>query len=337
MAQFRFLLKFLLVHGRWNYIRTCKYTVGTFWKELLFYLTQALFQRWNGYSGSSFYEPWSLSMFNTLFTSLPVIFMGVFEKDLAASTLLAVPELYQKGQRNGGFNFQIYLGWMFVATCQAMITFFMMYALYAPRIMVDQSVFAMGCLSFSVCITVISSKLQLIEMHNKTIMAALSFVLSVGGWFVWNFFLSAIYNNNIIHDVKGGITTRFGKELSWWLVYIFTVSACLIFDVSLITIRTAFWPTDVDTFQEIEKSREMRKLLEEAANEEPTQGWIGDKGKPDNVCEREAAVQEILDRPRDMEEGRSGTPKTAVSSAPLVEVEDMDAMVAKRFGSVKRT
>lgn len=32
MAQFRFLLKFLLVHGRWNYVRICKYTVGTFWK-----------------------------------------------------------------------------------------------------------------------------------------------------------------------------------------------------------------------------------------------------------------------------------------------------------------
>ena len=33
IAQFRFLAKLLLVHGRWNYIRTCKYTVGTFWKE----------------------------------------------------------------------------------------------------------------------------------------------------------------------------------------------------------------------------------------------------------------------------------------------------------------
>jgi phospholipid-translocating ATPase len=28
IAQFRFLTKLLLVHGRWNYIRTCKYTVG---------------------------------------------------------------------------------------------------------------------------------------------------------------------------------------------------------------------------------------------------------------------------------------------------------------------
>jgi phospholipid-translocating ATPase len=65
-------------------------------------------------------------MFNTLFTSLPVIFMGVFEKDLAASTLLAVPELYTKGQRNGGFNFRVYLGWMFMASAEAMVSLSML-------------------------------------------------------------------------------------------------------------------------------------------------------------------------------------------------------------------
>lgn len=32
IAQFRFLSKLLLVHGRWNYVRTCKYVLGTFWK-----------------------------------------------------------------------------------------------------------------------------------------------------------------------------------------------------------------------------------------------------------------------------------------------------------------
>ncbi|KAL9108545.1 MAG: hypothetical protein Q9187_008280, partial [Circinaria calcarea] len=48
IAQFRFLSKLLLVHGRWNYIRTCKYTLGTFWKEMLFYLTQALYQHYTG-------------------------------------------------------------------------------------------------------------------------------------------------------------------------------------------------------------------------------------------------------------------------------------------------
>lgn len=129
-------------------------------QELLFYLTQALFQRSNGYTGTSFYEPWSLSMFNTLFTSLPVIILGIFEKDLSPATLLAVPELYRKGQLNKGFNFHIYLGWMLLASAQAVIIYFMIFTLYAPRLTIDSGIYAMGVITYSAVITIVSSKLQ---------------------------------------------------------------------------------------------------------------------------------------------------------------------------------
>lgn len=56
IAQFRFLTKLLLVHGRWNYIRTCKYVAATFWKEMMFYLVQAIYQRYCAYTGTSLYE-----------------------------------------------------------------------------------------------------------------------------------------------------------------------------------------------------------------------------------------------------------------------------------------
>jgi len=56
IAQFRFLTKLLLVHGRWNYVRTCKYVAATFWKEMMFYLVQAFYQRYCGYTGTSLYE-----------------------------------------------------------------------------------------------------------------------------------------------------------------------------------------------------------------------------------------------------------------------------------------
>ena len=164
IAKFRFLVKLLLVHGRWNYMRTCKYTVGTFWKELLFYLTQALYQRSVGYTGTSLYESWSLSMFNTLFTSLPVIFMGVFEKDLSASTLLAVPELYTKGQRNGGFNFRVYLGWMFMASGEAMLVYFVMLGLYGGALFTeDSSVFALGSITYTAVVWLIALKMQCVH------------------------------------------------------------------------------------------------------------------------------------------------------------------------------
>jgi phospholipid-translocating ATPase len=130
-------------------------------KLQLFYITQALYQRSNGYTGTSLYESWSLSMFNTLFTSLPVIFMGVFEKDLSASTLLAVPELYTKGQRNGGFNFFVYLGWMFMASAEAMVVYFCMLSLYGQAVFTkDNSVYAMGTITFTASVILIALKMQ---------------------------------------------------------------------------------------------------------------------------------------------------------------------------------
>jgi phospholipid-translocating ATPase len=160
IAQFRFLQKLLLVHGRWNYIRTGKYILGTFWKELMFYLVQALYQKFNGYTGSSLYESWSLTVFNTLFTSLAVIFVGIFEQDLAVSTLLAVPELYIQGQLNEGFNIKKYLGWMFLASTEAMVIYFLMFGLYGEALFTkDESVLAFGQMCFTVAVIFINTKM----------------------------------------------------------------------------------------------------------------------------------------------------------------------------------
>jgi phospholipid-translocating ATPase len=160
IAQFRFLQRLLLVHGRWNYVRTGRYILGTFWKELLFYLVQALYQRWNGYTASSLYESWSLTVFNTLFTSLAVILLGIFERDLSASTLLAVPELYVKGQRNESFNIKKYLGWMFMASSSAMVVYFLMFSLYGKAVFTkDESVLALGQMCFTVAVIFINTKM----------------------------------------------------------------------------------------------------------------------------------------------------------------------------------
>ncbi|KAK7717185.1 drs2 neo1 protein [Botryosphaeria dothidea] len=277
MAQFRFLTKLLLVHGRWNYIRTCKYTVATFWKEFLFYLTQALYQRWVGYTGTSLYESWSLSMFNTLFTSLPVIILGIFDKDLSPATLIAIPELYTKGQRNGGFNFKVYLGWMFMASCEMTIIYFCMLGLYAQAIFTgDQTIYPLGTLTYSAVVILISFKLQGLEMHAKTYTALFSFVCSVGGWFLWCIILAASYGiDKSIYYVKSGLweRERFGRNALWWLTLIMIVACCIVFEIGVRTVRAAFWTTDVDQFQELEKDKDIKLRFEDAAVMELSQGW----------------------------------------------------------------
>lgn len=277
MAQFRFLTKLLLVHGRWNYIRTCKYTVATFWKEFLFYLTQALYQRWVGYTGTSLYESWSLSMFNTLFTSLPVIILGIFDTDLAASTLIAVPELYTKGQRNGGFNVKVYIGWMFMATCETMAIFFCMLGLYGQAVFAgDQSIYPLGTLTYSAVVILISFKLQGLEMHAKTYTAAFSAFCSVGGWFLWCVILAASYApDKPIYYVANALWEpgRFGQSALWWLSLVLTLACVGVFEVGVRTLRAAFWTSDVDRFQELERDAAIVRRFEDAAEMELGQGW----------------------------------------------------------------
>ncbi|KAF1847207.1 phospholipid-translocating P-type ATPase [Cucurbitaria berberidis CBS 394.84] len=297
IAQFRFLTKLLLVHGRWNYIRTCKYTVGTFWKEMLFYLTQALFQRSVGYTGTSLYESWSLSMFNTLFTSLPVIFMGVFEKDLSASTLLAVPELYTKGQRNGGFNVRVYLGWMFMASSEAMVVYFCMLGLYGQAIFTaDNSIYPMGTITYTAVVVLISLKMQFIETHSKTLTNALAIFLSVGGWFLWTILLSVSYKRaNKIYYVRSTFVRLFGTSLLWWLSLIIILLSVLVFELAISSLRAAYFSTDEDVFQALEQDPLVKRRFEEAAAGELQSGW--DRGtnrqRDDVLREREGVERRI--------------------------------------------
>ena len=332
IAQFRFLLKLLLVHGRWNYIRTCKYVLGTFWKEMLLYLTQALYQRWNGYTGTSLYEPWSLTTFQPLFTCLPVVFMGIYEKDLSASTLLAVPELYTKGQRNGGFNIKIYLWWIFMSASDAIVILFIMLGLYGNALFTkDNGLYAMGTLTFTACVIIISAKMQVLEMHNKSITVVIAIFFSVGSWFVWDLTLSAAYTSNEIYNLKEGLLERFGQNPLWWLTLILILFAVILYELAVSTMRAVIWPTDVDIFQECEQDPEIRKRFEKAAAEELQRGW--DRGtrksslgfireQAAEAGKRGAEVQEILSRPRMMEKGKAPNVRRPHLGADVHELYD---------------
>ena len=302
IAQFRFLVRLLLVHGRWNYVRVCKYTVGTFWKETLFYFTQVWYQRYTGYTGTSLYESWSLSMFNTLFASLPVIFMGFFEKDLRAETLLAVPELYTYGQRNGGFNMKVYLHWAVMAICESVIVFFVMLGLFGQDVFTnDNDLYGMGAITFTACVVIIATKLQFWELQNKTFTSVVAMVLSIGGWFLWNVILSAIYKDNTIYDVKDGLLDRFGRNGLWWLTALVIILAVWTFEIMVKMTKVAWRPSDVDEFQQLEKNKACWERIKRAAADEvditKRKEVDPDEARAEGGA-GERKVQELLNTPR---------------------------------------
>ncbi|KAK4040010.1 hypothetical protein C8A01DRAFT_35977 [Parachaetomium inaequale] len=264
IAQFRFLQRLLLVHGRWNYVRSGKYILGTFWKEVVFYLIQAHYQRYNGYTGTSLFESTALAVFNTIFTSLPVIIPGIFERDLSAETLLAFPELYAFGQRNRGFNFPQYLGWMVMAVAESAIIYYSVYYMYAAasHAPVPTDLFPVGTLAFSLAVVFINVKLMFLEVHDRTLVIMVGMAVSVAGWWLWNVVLCALFKPTVgPYVVRDAFLQGFGRERMWWLVHFVVLSALVVFELGVTAVRKSLWPTDRDLMQEVEHVQGVKDVL----------------------------------------------------------------------------
>lgn len=275
IAQFRFLLKLLLVNGRYNYIRTSRFVLCTFYKELLFYLTQCVYQRYTLFTGSSLYESWSLSMFNTLFTSLPVLCIGMFEKDLQPATLLAVPELYATGRLYRAFNLRVFLSWTLLAVSQSVSVSFMTYFCWGFTALRDNTTLPLGTAVFWALVIVINVKCQFIEMHNIQWLAVASVLISVLGYGLWNVLIMLLQRANqpTIFYTNYGLL-EFGADSTWWAVLLLISVVLLMFDLLLKVIKFVFVPSDTIIFQIFEKDIGMRRYFEQNAIPELVQGWF---------------------------------------------------------------
>ncbi|KAH7163140.1 hypothetical protein B0J13DRAFT_30594 [Dactylonectria estremocensis] len=293
VAQFRFLQRLLLVHGRWNYVRTAKFILCTFWKEMFFYLPTAQYQRYAGYSGTSLYEATSLTVFNTLFTSLCVICMGIWEQDLRAETLLAVPELYVYGQRNMGLNIWKFARWMLLGAIQGVVCWYGIWSGYgwispAAR---DQGLYALGTLTFTVGILWINWKLFIFETHYKTGIVMFSFFLTTWGWFAWLSFLDGVYapKPSGTYAIRDGFTTLFGADAVWWSTVFIVLGLIGLMEMAIKAVKRQLlllglwsWPPwkqsrvgdnieewDVELWQELEQDPLMRERLQRLSRDEP--------------------------------------------------------------------
>ncbi|XP_072972550.1 probable phospholipid-transporting ATPase 8 [Typha angustifolia] len=124
IAQFRFLERLLLVHGHWCYRRIAAMICYFFYKNITFGFTLFWFEAHAFFSGQPAYNDWYISFYSVAFTSLPVIALGVFDKDVSSRICLKFPLLHQDGIRNIYFSWPRILGWMLNGVCTSIMIFY---------------------------------------------------------------------------------------------------------------------------------------------------------------------------------------------------------------------
>ncbi|XP_061553465.1 phospholipid-transporting ATPase ID-like isoform X3 [Phycodurus eques] len=127
-AQFRYLQRLLLVHGRWSYLRMCKFLQYFFYKNFTFTFVHFWYAFFCGFSAQTVYDEWFITMYNLVYTALPVLGMSLFDQDVNDRWSFQYPKLYSPGPLNVYFNKKLFVRCMIHSCYSSLILFFIPWA-----------------------------------------------------------------------------------------------------------------------------------------------------------------------------------------------------------------
>jgi len=121
-AQFRFLERLLLVHGRESYRRNAVVVCYNFYKNFFLVLPLFIFGFYSNFTGVKFYEEITFQMYNMAFTCVPIIFFALFDRPKYGLDMLQLDAVsYRPGLKQEYFNKRVFALWMVAAFVQALL------------------------------------------------------------------------------------------------------------------------------------------------------------------------------------------------------------------------
>lgn len=258
LTKFKFLVRILLIHGRYAMHRSSFLTQFCFYKSALFSFIQLLYNFHNGYSVSSYFVDMNIITYNTLFTLLPVIFY-IQDKDICESSLLLRPYLYSDCQNGLFCNRRTIFWWYARALYQSVILYFLSYWIYgisnyhmsdgSPRSLSECQQITFSSIVFIIILAVIS------ESNYITI---LNLIFSWGNWMLYIglcFVLNLFYQREVFTEFYLVMTRVIVNPIDWIMIATM-VSAGMFVPFVLSSFQKSLFPTRTQRIQIEELSKQ---------------------------------------------------------------------------------
>jgi len=250
IAQFSYLTPLLLVHGRQAYRRLAKLVLYCFYKQVVFNLPLYFYSIWAGWSGQSVYEPWSMTIFNVVFTVLPIMFFTLLDQDVPASAMYIKPSLYKTGHTSYYFSSYSMLYWLLSGIWHAVIILWVVSGVYSDVGDVhghtNSTCYDTGVVIYTVIIIVLTMKLML-ETHSFTWINWFGFGFSIAMWFVWCFGIHLL--PKVVPETNGTIY-HLAKTVGFWLCLIQATTCALLRDAVWKFAKRVYFPEPYHLVQE---------------------------------------------------------------------------------------
>ncbi|EGC31992.1 hypothetical protein DICPUDRAFT_49853 [Dictyostelium purpureum] len=260
IGQFRFLVRLLLVHGRYSYRRISKLVCYCFYKNIALYITQFWFTIFNGWSGQTLYERYTLTAYNVVWTFFPIIIMGIMEKDVSESILIEHPKLYQLGPKKILFSFPVFWGWVLNGIYHSFVFFAIpaaaSYKSNAYSGGENSELFAFGLICFAAIIITVNLKLAL-EVRYWTWVNHLATWGSMVVFFCWILIYGRVNAKGIDSDLFD-VIYRIGESAHFYFLLLLVPIIALWRDFGWKFVNRYYKPMPHHIAQELLKSNDSK-------------------------------------------------------------------------------
>jgi magnesium-transporting ATPase (P-type)/class 3 adenylate cyclase len=197
IARFHFLQRLLFVHGRNNYNRITTVILYSVCKNIAPVTVLFIFSFFDMFSGTTLFESYLGAAYNVVFTSIPIILVGIWDKDVSDGMAVKYPEVYKAGQRNDRFSVRQITSWLAVGVlCACAVAVFGGGALlYTPTDSagLNSPLLGLGaCMHFMIvaCINVLLA----LEVYSWNWRIAAALLGSILSWVVFLVVYASLYN-----------------------------------------------------------------------------------------------------------------------------------------------
>ncbi|XP_004349405.1 ATPase [Capsaspora owczarzaki ATCC 30864] len=222
IAQFRFLVRLLLVHGHWSYYRLASLIFYFLYKNATFVFVIFLFQFWCGFTGAPIIDQYTILFYNLLFTSVPPLVNAVLDQNAPAEALMRFPELYQFSMQSLYFSTRKFWVVLVNSLYQACVIFFFSVAAYQQTKLADYQ--SLGMILSSCCVVIVLLYLGL-ETRRWTVYHHIALWASIAVYFVFELLLGLIagIQQSTYFVMENAMTTG----VFWFTLLLCSVTALL--------------------------------------------------------------------------------------------------------------